>query len=1454
MSPLLDQLRQFTRRVRAALVVERVSQAVAGLLGAGTVLVLLDLALRLPAAVRLLEVAFLCAGLAVWVWRRVVPAVRFNPPLVEVALRLERSREQGRGLLASATEFAQAQGDGPWQRETIEEAARLAPEMVAGRVDTRAARRALGAAAAACMVCAALVALDPGMAAIGARRLLSPLSGAEWPARHMVEPAMATLVHPRGTALPLRATVVRGDAASMRAVAEYRVLRDGRGEWDTVALAPQPDGSLERLVETDGEAIEVVFRTSDMQTEPVRIELVQPPSVRSATARVTPPAYAAGEVDVRELDLGTGTDRRATVSPPVLEGSEIEVRLVLDAAEPLPAEGADRDAAIGRAVRLAGAVGQAHPAAAAGADGAAGAGGADGAEASVGAGMEVTEPTPGEWVIRWRASGQGILEVSPEGRAGMRPVERIAFEIPSIPDQPPVIAVTEPAGDETVTEAATPLLVAEGRDDLRVARVWIEAVRAERRSRPAEEVARVEGTPGPAVRVETSLALRGRGLLPGDSVVVTAYAADAHEANGVTRAAVASAPRVLRIIGEAELTEQVRSRLGQMRDAAARLREEQQGIRDAAEQAQRATAREGQEATQNTRAQLAGAQGRLMDRIGAFERALNELGGRLERNATDGDGLRDAIESAVAQAREAAAEAQEAAAALPQQDGAERGARHAAAAERALAELETALERDRAGAQIARRIDALREKLSEAQAATRALEGQTVGKPASELSAAERQAIEQAAQAQREAAADARALTDQLDEAAKDAEAAERPEPGASEAFRQAAREAEERGLARQIEQAAEETQANRMQGAQQAQQQAQQTLDAMRQALRDQQRARSEDLRRRMASLVESLRSLLGGIGSVQGELLAAGDQAGALESVAKGVLALSRNAVSVSQEAAEGGARLTRVAELADRAGTQLDEGATKLRAQPAEVPAAGESVEGARRSVADALAAAQAIERRSNAEAESRRRSELRDLYTQVLDRQRSARTSTEAVLPPPGRPLDRRALIESRRIAAEQSSVGAMLQAISTRPDVTGSELYSAAQAELQSAATMAGADLSNGLPSRRTVLMQTQVERGAAALVEALADPEQPDDPFAREERQGGEQAGGEGQQGDAAQVQRMPPIAELKLIRTMAQQALDDTRAAAELPEAERGPFLTRVANRQRTLLELGEKWMERMKRENAGDAEGKPEGPGGPAPAPPTSGAEVAPLGAQASPTPPPAPPAQTPPAPPPSKPAPTPAPPTADEPSLDRALGLDEPGDAPADAEQRRRELERGLRQEKPRDLLASALQDLRVSADLLAQAQPGLDTQRLQENAVRKFDELIATARRMQQEQQSAAQQQKQQGSRSQRSNQQGEQSPQDGEGQRPEPQGSQASQGRQRGDQRGDQAGQQAGNPDSRLVDPTDQMAEFDESRIAWGQLPPRVREAVRQGLRDPVSAAYRKMTQDYYRRLAEEQKK
>ena len=50
------------------------------------------------------------------------------------------------------------------------------------------------------------------------------------------------------------------------------------------------------------------------------------------------------------------------------------------------------------------------------------------------------------------------------------------------------------------------------------------------------------------------------------------------------------------------------------------------------------------------------------------------------------------------------------------------------------------------------------------------------------------------------------------------------------------------------------------------------------------------------------------------------------------------------------------------------------------------------------------------------------------------------------------------------------------------------------------------------------------------------------------------------------------------------------------------------------------------------------------------------------------------------------------------------------------------------------------------------------------------------------------------------------------------------------------------------------AQLEEGRVEWGRLPPRVRDAVRQGMRDPMSAAYRRLTQEYYRRMAEEPRK
>ncbi|MFM8872946.1 MAG: hypothetical protein ACKOJI_06295 [Phycisphaerales bacterium] len=240
---------------------------------------------------------------------------------------------------------------------------------------------------------------------------------------------------------------------------------------------------------------------------------------------------------------------------------------------------------------------------------------------------------------------------------------------------------------------------------------------------------------------------------------------------------------------------------------------------------------------------------------------------------------------------------------------------------------------------------------------------------------------------------------------------------------------------------------------------------------------------------------------------------------------------------------------------------------------------------------------------------------------------------------------------------------------------------------------------------------------------------------------------------------------------------------------------------------------------------------------------------------TPPPSPPAGSaaaPAAPPPAKQAPADPPP----PSLDDALGIGggERADQPPSA------IEESLSGAKPRDILQSALDDMARSADLLDSKEAGLPTRRAQQSVLRKLDELIATARRMQQQQQ---QQAGQSGGAQQRRNQQGRQQ-QDGQsGQGPgqdEPRPGADDKSRRRAGDRDGAGRPQGQRADSgaqeppEAVDPTDQMAQFDESRAEWGRLPPRVREAVRQGLRDPMSAAYRRLTQVYYRRLAEEQRR
>ena len=186
---------------------------------------------------------------------------------------------------------------------------------------------------------------------------------------------------------------------------------------------------------------------------------------------------------------------------------------------------------------------------------------------------------------------------------------------------------------------------------------------------------------------------------------------------------------------------------------------------------------------------------------------------------------------------------------------------------------------------------------------------------------------------------------------------------------------------------------------------------------------------------------------------------------------------------------------------------------------------------------------------------------------------------------------------------------------------------------------------------------------------------------------------------------------------------------------------------------------------------------------------------------------------------------------PSLDELLGLEEKDDsAPAhevDTDAADADLNRELAQEKPiSDEFLEAVGLMHESAGRLgAQGDMGVVTQRLQEDIIRRLDELIDRAG---QQSSSSSQSQSQQ-------EQQNQQQP---------------NQQRREEEQQQNQA-----EPSDRQEGPAGQDAQLGAQALLdgarWGNLPQRLREALLQGSSDSYSSLYKSMTETYYKRLAEE---
>ncbi len=159
---------------------------------------------------------------------------------------------------------------------------------------------------------------------------------------------------------------------------------------------------------------------------------------------------------------------------------------------------------------------------------------------------------------------------------------------------------------------------------------------------------------------------------------------------------------------------------------------------------------------------------------------------------------------------------------------------------------------------------------------------------------------------------------------------------------------------------------------------------------------------------------------------------------------------------------------------------------------------------------------------------------------------------------------------------------------------------------------------------------------------------------------------------------------------------------------------------------------------------------------------------------------------------------------------------------------ELQRRLTGREMTETFAQAVALMGDTAERLARAgDTGLDTQRIQEEIVRRLDTLIESAKEQQQQQQQ----------QSQSSSQQQQQNPTSQQ---------QQQQQRDESSTSDPQEGLRGGQMKSGAL-----RDSLEAARASWGALPARIREALMQGSGDKYSSLYEALTEEYYRRLAEE---
>ncbi|MGH7242789.1 MAG: hypothetical protein ACREJD_05170 [Phycisphaerales bacterium] len=1192
-APSLSALRW---RIRLWLIVDRAST----LLGSGLAICLvagvLDYFIRMP---RPMRIVLWLIGLALVVGavrRYVIPAVRFRPSLTDLALRIERTpagQTAGlRDVLAAGLEFNEASPKpaSGLRQQIASMASGLFSDLRYGAVlrPVGGARRGLTLLMLTVAVLGSVVSLAPLLTLLGAQRTLLPWTSAEWPSRTALLDATDEHAHALSAALPMRAVLTRTNRApgQTRVQLKYRLIDSNRtGDTETALMTPQgvkhdrdlPGEIYERLLDPrtladtstastakEDRKLEYWFETSDSRTEPAQIQLVEPPTVTRLRVTITPPTYATDSVGGENgfvaglKDLGAGKPDASAIAP-VLSGSRIAVEFGLNKEIPLPS--AASGAGVFAAKLMAG--------------------------ATVPHDLKI-EPIESGFRLNWTAQDTIRFGAVLEDSFGIKSQDPAAVAIVVVPDRPPAVGVLEPAQDESVLASAVLDVVGEARDDLALSWLTMEArvlaARADSPGAPPEPRGQpldiASWKPDAAeqdrrtARAQATIELQTFDVKPGDEVHLYAVAKDNFALDGQSRDPVLSAPRKLRIIGESQLIEQILAELGTIRSAAQRIDQDEQRLqRDIPNLPQKG----GSERASRMKKDQQG----LTERMSPPAALVNRLADRVDRNALADRTLRQMLEEASRLLDEGADKSKAATDALERsqakdpdapagQAEAERAGAAQSAVRDAMAKLSAVLDQGKDGWATRREIEKLLEDQTKISDQTRDFARQTGGKRLQDLSATQKQDLERLSRAQQELSQRARAATDALQDRASKTKSTD---PSQAEAMEKAAEQSSRDQLEGMMQQAAKNAGENQTASANDYQKKAEETLKKMMDELDKGSQKKNDSLRRMLAELVEQIEDLM----ARQSEELTKLADATKLapdETLDGAQIRLNQDTISVGDTARKGGPETAAVADAIDAGSNAQGSAVKSLRLSPADSPAADRWERSALAHLTDARDLAKKLSEQSEKREEEKQREELRKAYDQSLQQQIAIRADASGFI---GKELSRRDRAAVRSLGDKQEELRTKMTELQAKTkELSDQGIFNFSHKRLDTLMTRAGTAMKDGVASKGVDSDQAASATLLRSLVDALSQSKDEDD-FRNAEGSGG---GGGGQQGGGPKP-IIPPIAELKLLRALQQDAAGRTRDASEKPTDVSS--VAEIGKLQRDLAEQGTDLIKKLAKQQGG-------------------------------------------------------------------------------------------------------------------------------------------------------------------------------------------------------------------------------------------------------------------------------